>query len=91
MTEDEAQTIALRALTFFAADAERMGRFCDLTGLDPAEIRTRASDADVLASVLDALLGDESALLVFATENDIPPERIYPARVKLGGRYETSI
>ena len=91
MGDDEAQTIALQALAFFAADRDGMGAFCDLTGFDATELSARAGDRDVLASVLDALLADESALLVFATENNIPPERIYPARIKLSGTYQTSI
>jgi hypothetical protein len=67
-----------------------MAAFCAQTGLDASELTARAGDNDVLASVLDALLADESSLLVFATETRIEPETLYPARLKLGGTYETS-
>lgn len=91
MSEDEAQTIAIRALGFLAVDPVRLKAFCNLTGVDASEISGRANENEFLASVLDGFLADESTLLMFTTEADIPPESIYPARLRLSGTHETSI
>ena len=66
MAEGEAaQALALRALAFLAEDPERLGRFLALSGMGPAELRTRASDPALLGGVLDHLLSDERLLLAF--------------------------
>lgn len=91
MTEAEAETIALNALAFLAADRERLERFLASTGLAVDDLKEQAGERGLLIGVLDALLSDESALLVFATEQAIAPERILPARVRLAGTHETSI
>ncbi len=78
-TLDEAETIAAGALAFLAEDGARLVQFMQATGVDPATLRARADSPDILESVLDYLLGDESALLTFASGHNIPPERIAPA------------
>jgi hypothetical protein len=52
MAEGEAaQALALRALAFLAEDPERLGRFLALSGMGPAELRTRASDPVLLGAI----------------------------------------
>jgi Protein of unknown function (DUF3572) len=80
MDADQAETIGLRALTFLAEDAQRLGRFLALTGLGPAELKDQAQTSRVLAAVLDHLLRDESLLLVFAASCGIAPELVAPAQ-----------
>ena len=41
---DFAQSAAVRALAFIAADSERLSRFLSLTGLGPNNLRTAAAD-----------------------------------------------
>ena len=84
-SKEEAEVTALHALGFLAADPERISRFMDLSGLDPAAIRASASDPAFLGAVLDHLLGDESLLLIFAEERALRPERIAALRRKLPG------
>lgn len=72
--------IAVRALAFLAADADRIGRFLAVTGLDPADLRGIAARADFQAGLLDHLLADESLLLAFCAECDIDPAEMQPAR-----------
>lgn len=81
----DAETLALRALTFLAADGERLGRFLSLTGIGPAELRKTASEAAMLAGVLEYLLQDETLLLVFASEAGLAPESIPAAHRALTG------
>lgn len=82
---EEAMTLALSALVFLGEDRARLVRFLDLTGLSPDELRQQAQSPDLLAAVLDHLLEDESALLVFTATAGIAPESIAPARDVLRG------
>jgi hypothetical protein len=86
MHRAEAETVAIRALSFFASDAGRLGRFLAATGIGPDEIRSAAREPRFLAGVLDHLADDQSAMLDFAEESGIEPERIASARAVLSGR-----
>lgn len=86
-SNEEAQIMALKALGFLAADPDRFGRFLALTGLGPEAIRSAAREPSFLGGVLDHLLSDESLLLIFAEENEAPPERIVQLRRKLPGAH----
>ncbi len=83
----DAETLALRALSFLATDGERLGRFLSLTGIGPAELRRTAGDRAMLAGVLEYLLQDETLLLVFATEAGVQPEAIPAAHRILAGHH----
>ncbi|WP_374333776.1 DUF3572 domain-containing protein [Aestuariivirga sp.] len=82
---EEAEILAINALGFLASDGERLQRFMDLSGLDVAAIRAGATDPAFLGGILDHLLGDESLLLIFAEDQQVPPERIAALRRKLPG------
>lgn len=82
---DEAEVLALNALSFLAAEPERLQRFMDLAGLDVQAIRASASDPAFLGGLIDHLLADESLLLIFAEEQQMRPERIASLRRKLPG------
>lgn len=83
------ETLALQALTFIAADDDRLERFIGLTGIDPAELRTLAQSPAGLGAVLDYLLGWEPLLLEFAEAHALKPESIAIARRKLPGGEST--
>jgi len=70
----------LQALTFLAADEDRLGRFMALSGLDGATLRARAGEPELLAAVLDHLLGDESLLFLFCESANLSPD--VPRRVR---------
>jgi hypothetical protein len=57
-----AQTLAIEALGFLAADMERLEPFLSLTGIDPSNLRGVAAQPSFLVAVLDHLAGDESLL-----------------------------
>lgn len=84
----DAETLALRALTFLATDGERLGRFLSLTGIGPDELRRNAGERAMLAGLLEYLLQDETLLLVFATDVGVPPEAIPAAHRVLAGRQQ---
>jgi len=83
--EDAASALAIAALTFIAAEPERLGRFLALSGIGPESIRAAARDPGFLLGVLDHLLGDEPLLLAFANENEIDPQDVQRARSVLAG------
>ena len=85
MSEAQAETLALQALAWLAADPERLGLFLAETGLGPAELRSRATDKALLGGILDHLLAREYLLIRFAEESEIDPAAPALARTKLPG------
>jgi hypothetical protein len=85
MSDGGAETLALRALAWLAADPERLEKFLAETGLGPAELKERATDPALLGGVLDHLLSREDLLLHFAEENELDPAAPSLARAKLPG------
>jgi Protein of unknown function (DUF3572) len=72
-------------MAYLASNDEKMGQFCNLSGLGADEIKSRLLDPDFQGFLLDTLLQDESELLAFAAEQDLKPESIMIARSKLPG------
>jgi Protein of unknown function (DUF3572) len=82
---DSARSMAVAALSFLAADHERLERFLSVTGLGPHNLRGAAADPGFYGSVLDYFLADEPLLLAFAAEARLKPEEIARARQTLSG------
>jgi hypothetical protein len=82
---DSAQSLAVGALAFIAADSERLSRFLSLTGLGPDNLRTAAADPAFLGSVLDYLVADEALLVEFAADAGLKPEAVARAHAILRG------
>lgn len=79
------EALAIDALAFLAEDAERLGRFLTVTGLQPATLRIAARDPMFLVAVLDHCLADEALLLAFAENRRVLPDMIATARARLAG------
>jgi hypothetical protein len=85
-TRKEAATeLAIAALGFIAADAQRLGRFLALTGIGPDSLRAAARDPDFLLGVLDHITADEALLIAFAEHTEIDPADVGRARDVLAG------
>lgn len=84
-TKEHAEALALQGLSFLAGDADRLTRFLTSTGIDPGDLKQWDANPGVQCAVLDHLLADESLLLVFAAEINVPPENIAPAQAVLAG------
>ncbi len=65
MQREAAETIALRALAWIAADEEMAGAFLGGTGASAAEIAERAQDPDFQVAVLDFLTADDRTVQAF--------------------------
>jgi hypothetical protein len=85
LTTQDAETLALRALGFLAAEPERLEPFLAATGLGPATLRAAASEPGFLGAVLDHIAGSDSLLLEFAGNLSLNPEIIADARRLLAG------
>jgi hypothetical protein len=80
-----AETVAIDALGFLAAEPERLARFLALSGLGPHNLRQAAVSPGFLAAVLDHLAADEPLLLAFAAAQGISPAAVIRARDTLSG------
>ena len=76
LAAEVAEVLAIQALGFVAQDEERLGRFLDITGLGPTEIRAAARERRFLAGVLDYVMGDEALLVAFAGHAQVDPPTI---------------
>jgi hypothetical protein len=82
---DFGQSVAVTALSFLAADAERLRRFLDITGLGPHNLRNAAEDPAFYGSVLEYIVADEPLLVRFAAEAGLEPEAVAGAHEALCG------
>lgn len=85
MTAEQAETIAAQALAWLVNQPERLGTLLAASGLAPQDLRHRIREAEFLGFVLDHLLGDEAAVLDFASDTGLPPEAPLRARMALPG------
>jgi len=83
LTVEDAETVALKAVTFLVGDDVLLPRFFALTGCGAEELRARITEKAFLGAVLDFLLGDERTLLDFAASAALAPELVMLARAKL--------
>jgi hypothetical protein len=73
---EEAETIAVKALGFVAADPELLPRFLAITGIEVHSIRRAASEPGFLAGVLQFILAHEPTLMRFSEETGTPPASV---------------
>ena len=85
LSREAAELVGLQALGWIAAQPELAATFLAAAGASPGELSVRAADPEFLGFVLDFLLADEAALLAFAAEADVAPDRPLRARVALPG------
>jgi hypothetical protein len=83
--EDTAETAALQALGFVAADDDRLARFMGLAGVSVDELKARAADPAFLGGVLDFVLEDEALLLEFCEASGLKPAAVARLRADLPG------
>jgi hypothetical protein len=79
-----AEIVAIQALSFLAGDSARLGAFLAETGIGPETLRQSAADPRFLASVLDFILRDDTAVKAFADASQLHPTNIMAARDILG-------
>ncbi len=65
---ESAETIAAQALSWLAADPERLNGFLNLSGLAPGELMAQAADPRILGAVLDYLMTEDRFVMAFCDE-----------------------
>ena len=89
MSEEAAETLALKALAWLAADQELMGVFMGATGAAVEDLRNRAADRAFLGSVLDFLTMDDAWVMRFCDETGQDYALPMTARAVLAGEAQT--
>ena len=82
-TNHDPQALALQALAWTLAEPARASRLLDVTGLTPADLRTRAGDPAVLAAALGFLEAHEPDLIACAEALEVSPQQLISARAEL--------
>jgi hypothetical protein len=75
--------IALRAMAATLGEQRLAERFLSLSGIEPPELRQRASDPDVLVALLRFLEAHEPDLLAIAEQLGVKPVALVAARREL--------
>lgn len=87
-----AEMVAVQALSFIAADPERLGLFLAETGLGPQNLRQAAGDSRFLAGVLDFVMRDDAMVETFAASAELTAAAVATAREVLNEpRWERDI
>jgi len=79
-----AEIVAVQALSFIAAEPERLGLFLAESGIGPETLRTAAADPRFLAHVLDFVMRDDATVKAFAAASELHPTNVAAARQVLG-------
>ena len=82
-SRQDAEIVALRALAWIVADDQLGPRLLATTGLEVADLRTRAADPQVLAAVFDFLAANEPDLVACADAIGLKPADIATARAEI--------
>lgn len=85
MQQEEAQSIAITALSFLANDQKLLDRFMAISGIEGQDIRQAAASHGFFAGVLSFLLHDEPTLMDFCQNANIQPTHIIKAFTVLPG------
>ena len=84
-TPNDPYALALAALAATLSDERRAQRFLALTGIETDELRSRAADPALLASLIAFLEAHEPDLLAVAEEVGVEPRALVEARRQLEG------
>lgn len=82
-TNEDADTLALRALVWTLVEPDRAQRFLQVTGIDPADLRARIGEPAVLGACLQFLLANEADLVACAHGLDVAPAALARAAATL--------
>ncbi len=83
--QETAETLALQALGWLAANDDLLPVFLGSTGASEADVRARAADPVFLGAVLDFLTMDDAWVIRFCDDVSLPYDRIMQARAALPG------
>ena len=82
-TPNDPVALALAALAATLSDERRAQRFLDLTGIGTDDLRSKASDPNLLSALLGFLEAYEPDLMSVGEALGVPPSALVEARLKL--------
>lgn len=85
MQRTEAETLGLGALSWAASDGKALRDFLDFSGLTLADLRARAGTPELLAALVDFLLGHEKLAAAFCAFEGLDAETLRAMRRALPG------
>lgn len=85
ITQENAETLALSALTWLVGNDELLPVFLGASGAGIDDLKAGASDPAFLGSVLDFLLMDDAWVIAFCDSCSLPYEQLMQARMALPG------
>ena len=86
LSQDRAETLALQALAWIAADEELGPRLAGATGANLAEARERVQDPAFLAGILEFLTMEDAWIRRFCDAQGLPYEAPMQALMALPGQ-----
>ena len=86
MTRERAETIALQALAWIAADEELLPQLAGATGADVSEAKERVQDPAFLAGILEFLTLEDRWIRRFCDDRGLPYEAPLQALMALPGQ-----
>ena len=85
-TPNDPYALALAALAATVSDERRAQRFLALTGIETDDLRRRAAEPALLASLIGFLEAHEPDLVAVCNEVGIKPEALVQARREIEGK-----
>lgn len=83
LSTNDAEVLAISALTETISDERRARRFLDLSGIDTEELRLQAAEPALLAALLRFLEAHEPDLIDVADAMGVKPAELVAAREDL--------
>lgn len=83
--QESAETLALTALAWLAADRDRLEAFLAATGAAPSDLAAQAGQPAFLGAVLDHLLSADALVTGFCDAEGLAYDRPMRARAALPG------
>ncbi len=90
MRQENAETIAIRAVAWLAGNDELLPVFLGSTGASESDLRARLAEPEFLGSVLDFLMMNDGWVVGFCDSSELPYEEIMRARQSLPGGADLS-
>jgi len=85
MNAEQAEIIAIQAVGFISSEERALHGLLAQTGMGIDDLKEQMHDPAFLGGILDFLLSDEGALIVFCEHINLPPEKVISARRALPG------
>lgn len=77
--QEDPESTAIAVLGWLAQEPDMLARFLALTGVQPSEMRSAASDPGFLGAMLDFILQHEPTLMAFCSATETQPEVVAAA------------